>query len=76
MKYIKSSVHGFILFEDVVGHREVANALGLTSSSIESAGFVRLDESGSIVCNGRSNSLRVGSAPSDVRRLELALRRS
>lgn len=65
MKYVRHKSKGLFLFPDtdVTWHSDLGAFLGV--DGILSAGFVRFNKDGTPECNGRSESLRIGSLEDD-----------
>lgn len=64
-KYVRHSALGFVLWPmtDDLWHSHVGNQLRRVEGSILSAGFAWIGTN--IVCEGRSESLNIGSRPDD-----------
>lgn len=56
-KYIIFSRTRFVMFDPLFKHSDVATLLNIASNNIVSAGFVQVNQQGSLVCFGESISL-------------------
>jgi len=72
MKYIQHKQLGFVLFENGIAHRDMAQWLSNPlhgENDIISAGFVSQDELNPIYCHGQSISLRKHALDEDTEKL-------
>lgn len=73
MKYVRFKHFGFVLFENIQTH---ANVAAMVNDEVVSAGTVTATdwcENGQVVCSGRSMGLDVGSKAEDSDNLRLRL---
>ena len=73
MKYIRYDAgiaDAVVIFSNFLDHSQVALSLCPNRELLVSAGFVKFDYEGNLICFGKSHSLGLASDPKDVALIE------